>query len=202
MGVPLDFFSYRDEDEKQELSTDITNIIDLSTAPVGKNYLRRIIRAFFEANHHPDITSGIKSPYTLFHTPRFIQNVDFMKEVLLHCHPDRVYDFPPHIKIQPDSISAVLIRMSELTDSAILKTVLGNPNAKLNVANMIDQNKIFLVDLKETSEDAIVGSIIAAKIQQAIFGRRHLPDLHGCKPYCLYIDECDVILKFCGRPLS
>ena len=79
----------------------------------------------------------------------------------------------------------------------MLQTVLGNPDAKLNVADMIDENKIFLVDLDENSpDDAIVGSIIAAKIQQAIWKRQHLTDLYACKPYYLYIDECDVILKF------
>src|SRR5213078_3189508 len=43
LPIPLDFFSCRDDDEKQELVTDISNIIDLSTAPIAKNYLRRII---------------------------------------------------------------------------------------------------------------------------------------------------------------
>jgi GTPase SAR1 family protein len=195
MNVPIDFFSSRDNDEMQELSNDITNIIDLSTAPVGRNYLRRIIRTFFEANasDHPKLDR----PCTLFDVPRFIQDQEWMEKILFHCHPDRRYNFPPHIKIQSDSISAILIRMSEITDSVMLKSVLGNPAAKLNVSDLIDQNKIFLVDLRENNpEDAIIGSIIAAKLQQAIFRRRDLPDLYACEPYFLYIDECDVILKF------
>jgi hypothetical protein len=197
--VPLDFFSYRDDDERQELVGDISNIIDLSTAPIAKNYLRKIINALFEANRHPEIyqpDKGIDRRYTLFDIPRFVQSETKMGEVLSHCAQDRAYDFPPHIKIQADTISAIIMRLSTITDSAMMQTVLGAPGGGLNIADMISENKIFLVDLKETENDQIIGSIIAAKIQHAIFARRHLEDLHACTPYSLYIDECDVILKF------
>lgn len=199
MPVPLNFFSGLDDDEKQELVTDISNIIDLSTAPIAKNYLRRIINALFEANANPkvyDPKKGIDRRYTLFDIPRVVLDDDFRQQLLDCCHPERQYDFPPYIKLQADSITAIIIRMSQITDSPMMKTILGARAANLNVADLIDQNKIFLVDLKETEGDAIVGSIIAAKIQHAIFARRHLDDLYACRPYYLYIDECDVILKF------
>jgi hypothetical protein len=198
MNIPLDFFSGQDDDERQELITDITNIIDLSTAPIAKHYLRRVITALLEANNNPKVykPGHHDHRYTLLDILPFIQNEDRRNEVLLCCPPERAYDFPPHIKLQQDSINAVVIRMSQITDSPTMKRLLGARSAALNVADLIEGNKIFLVDLKETEDDQIIGSIIAAKIQHAIFRRRHLTDLYSCKPYYLYIDECDVILKF------
>jgi len=199
MPVPLDFFSYKDDDEKQDLITDISNIIDLSTAPIAKNYLRKIINALFEANSNPKIfdpQKGIDHRYTFFDIPRIVLDEAFRNRLLSYCPLQRQYDFPPHIKLQSDSITAIVIRLSQLTDSSVMKTILGTKDPRLNISDLINGNKIFLVDLKETESDQIIGSIIAAKIQHAIFARRHLLDIRKCKPYCLYIDECDVILKF------
>lgn len=192
MPVPLDFFSYRDEDEKDELISDISNIIDLSTAPIAKQYLRKIIQAIFEANANPHI----RRSYTLFDIPKIVLSGEFRETLLSYCAPERAYDFPPILKLQADSVTAIVMRMSRITDSKMMQAILGSRKAQLRISDMISGNKIFLVDLKETENDAMVGSIIAAKIQHAIFARRELENLYAVAPYYLYIDECDVILKF------
>ena len=83
MGVPLNFFTCRDDAERREFSTDLTNIIDLSAAPVASKYLRRIIRVFLEANHN-----GATPPLTLWDIPRFVQDQEFIHQVFRSATPN------------------------------------------------------------------------------------------------------------------
>ena len=192
MGLPIDFFSYRedDEDERQELIEDISNIIDISDAKIARHYIRKVLKALFEANRQ-----GIADPCTVFDILSFIQNEKRKKEILAKCPEDWQYDHPPAVKIQPDTLSAIIMRMSQLSDNPMLRRVLGSPGG-INVRQLIQENKIFLVNLKQNEPEAIVGSIIAAKIQHAIFARLKMDDVNLCSPYYLYIDECNKVLGF------
>ena len=191
IGIPLDFFSYRDDDERQELVRDISDIIDIQDAKIARHYIRKILIALFEAN-----ANNIPKRCTVFDILSFVQNEGRRKEILKHCHPEREYDHPPHVKIQPDTISAIIMRMSILSDNPTTRKVLGASEGGINVADLINGNKIFLVKLRRGEAEQIVGSIIATKIQHAIFARLKMPDITKATPYYLYIDECHKILSF------
>ena len=194
MQIPIDFFSAR-ESEKNDVISDLVNIIDLATSPAAKEYLANALMVFFAWNKK---TTEPIDRLTIFDVPRFIQDEEFRKPILARCPPDLAYYFPPHIRYNNESLSALINRMSKIARYDELKAILGAKNPQLNIGRIIDEgNKILLVKLKENSEpDAIVGSIIAAKIQHAIFARQDLPDIYSCTPYYLYIDECDTMLKF------
>jgi hypothetical protein len=68
----------------------------------------------------------------------------------------------------------------------------------LNIWDVMQQNKILLVSLRETKTDRFIGSLIAAKFQQATFGRDSIPESERL-PYYLYVDECNTILKFAAE---
>ena len=195
MGIPIDFFSPQAAD-RNEVIDDLVNIINLGDAPTAKEYLANAITAFFAFNEKVAVADRL----TIFDIPRFMTDEKFRSSVLVHCHQELQIYFPPSIRFNPESINALLTRMSKLARYDELRTILGAKKAHFNIANIINENKVLFLDLRERSEpDAIVGSLVAAKIQHTIFSRANMDDLQKAKPYVLYIDECDLILKFAAE---
>jgi len=85
--------------------------------------------------------------------------------------------------------------MIPFTEPGVLHDVLGGKDPKLRIWDVLQENKIFLVNLKDTPTDLFLGSLISAKIQHAIFRRRPIHESDRT-PYYLYIDECQTILKY------
>ncbi len=79
-----------------------------------------------------------------------------------------------------------------------LKVMFGAKRPKLNISEVMQSNKVLLVNLKETSTDQFIGSLIVSKIQQATFGRRYIPEKYRT-PFYLYIDECSTIIKYAAE---
>jgi len=55
-----------------------------------------------------------------------------------------------------------------------------------------------LVNLKDTASDYFIGSLIIVKIQQAIFGRRYIPETKR-ESYYLYVDEARDLMAFAAK---
>jgi hypothetical protein len=195
LGIPIDFFSTNGADTN-EVIDNLVNIINLGDAPTAREYLANALTAFLIANRQ---FTDPNDRLTIFDIPRFFLDESFRRATLLHCPPRLAEYIPP--KFNSESINALLTRMSKLARYDELQTILGAKEAGgFNVARFIEENKILLIDLRENNEpDAIVGSLIAAQIQQAIFSRADMDDLQTAKPYALNIDEANVILNFAAE---
>jgi hypothetical protein len=68
----------------------------------------------------------------------------------------------------------------------------------INLWDIMQNNKILLVDLKDTESDLFLGSLIIAKLQQATFRRRILPEAEY-KRFFLYVDEFHAITPSSGE---
>jgi hypothetical protein len=187
---PIDFFSYRNLPERLVLTDQLVDIFNLENAPISRPRLQRIIGTLFDANENPDIPDEERC--TFLDIQRFIENKARRKAILSYC-PQREEQWVEFPKMS-DLIS-IIERMTPFTESHTLKTMLEAKRPKLNIWDVMQDKKIFLVNLKDTPTDLFIGSLIASKFQQAAFGRRYIPESQRT-PYYLFIDECNTILEY------
>jgi len=62
----------------------------------------------------------------------------------------------------------------------------------------MQNKKILLINLHQSTTDYFLASLIVSKIQQAIFGRDFIPKEDRI-PFYAYVDECDRVMKFCAE---
>jgi hypothetical protein len=189
---PIDFFSYRNPAERQVLADQLLDIFNLENAPISRPRLQRIIGTLFDANENPAIPD--RDRCTFLDIQHFIENKNRQKTIVSYC-PHREAQLTELPKIS--DLVSILERMTPFTESHTLKTMLGAKRPKLNIWDVMQNKKVFLVNLKDTPTDLFIGSLIASKFQQAAFGRRYIPESQRT-PYYLYIDECNTILEY-GR---
>ena len=67
---------------------------------------------------------------------------------------------------------AITSRFIQFTNDAVLRKVFASPNPEINLWDVMQENKILLVDLADTETDNFIASLIVAGIQQATFRRR------------------------------
>jgi len=185
--VPIDFFSYHNnEDERQVLTDSLVAIFDLENAPRARPYLRKILGTLFDFND-----AGGQA--TFLDILRFIESETYRKEIWKKV-PQREWKFFP----KPIEFEAISVRMITFQESKSLRTIFGAQSPKLNIWDIMQEKKVFLVNLKDTPTDLFLGSLICAKFQQATFRRRELKEAER-KPYYLYIDECNTIMKYAAQ---
>jgi hypothetical protein len=188
--VPIDFFSYRNPSEREVLTDQLLDIFQLDNAPVSRPRLQRIIGTLFDANENPDIPDQ--------HRCTFLDILYFIED---SARREQVLSYAPHRKqqwqekLKPADYISIFERMTPYVESPVLKTMFSAKRPILNIWDIMQDNKIFLVSLRDTKTDAFIGSLISTKFQQATFGRRDLPESERI-PYHLYIDECHTILKY------
>jgi hypothetical protein len=181
--VPIDFFSYADDDEKQIVAS---NLVDLFTrlsemfgGQPGVRFggiVREIIYTLFEAGDTSfiDIYDFIKDP-------------DRRKEILgrvsekTRAQWDR---FPNDEKTEP-----IISRLTPIAKNPRLRTIFGTPNAKLKFSEVMDDKSIVLVNIAGASEAGIVlGTMIISQLMQAALKRSELAK-HRRIPHHVYVDE-------------
>ncbi len=176
----IDFFSCHDDEERTVLLDELVALFKLENAPRAKPLLWKIINTLLEANEH-----GGKHTFTDIQT--FIEDAEQRNAILKQAgmawpnFPNKYGDF--------DAITTRLIRFA---DDKVMKSVLSSSTPDINLWDIMQGNKILLVDLKDTETDLFLGSLIVAKLQQATFRRRILPE-NEYKPFFLYVDEFHAI---------
>jgi hypothetical protein len=195
--VPIDLFSYRNPDERQVLTDQLLDIFELDNAPISKPRLQRILGTLFDANENPEMRKEENIHYrcTFLDIQRFIEDKKRFGEILKFA-PEREKQWA--VPIKPADYSSITERMTPFTESPTLRTMLECKSPRLNIWDVMQQNKILLVSLRETKTDRFIGSLIASKFQQATFGRDSIKE-NERTPYALYVDECNTILKFAGE---
>ena len=181
--LPIDFFSYADEDEKQIVAS---NLVDLFTrlsemfgGQPGVRFggiVREIIYTLFEAGDTSfiDIYDFIKDP-------------DRRKQILgrvsekTRAQWDK---FPNDEKTEP-----IISRLTPIAKNPRLRTIFGTPNAKLKFSEVMDDKSIVLVNIAGASEAGIIlGTMIISQLMQAALKRSELAK-HRRIPHHVYIDE-------------
>jgi len=180
--VPLNLFSYR-KGEREVLTEHLIGLFDLENAPVSRPRLQRLFGTFFDANERG-------GNFSMLDAIPFIKNKDYR---------DQVFSFAPHRRADWDPFPAmkewetVLERLSPFKESETLRLIFGSTSG-IDVHDVMENNRILLVSLRDNPIGHFVGALFSAKFQQATFARDSIPE-HLRVPYYLYIDECHTILK-------
>jgi len=192
--LPVDFFGYNPDHpgERRMLTDELVAVFNLETAPVSKPRFYAMIGTLLDANQNiPD--EGDR--YTILDLVPFILSKKFRDQVTDHC-PTRKpewADMPP-----PKDFYPILDRLRSFTEPGPLHDIFSKSSEKLNIADVIQENKILLINLNDTETDLFIGSLIAAKFQQAAFARRYI-SVRDRTPYHLYIDECHTIVGYAAK---
>jgi hypothetical protein len=184
------FFSYHDDpDERRVLLDELVAMFKLENAPRAKPYLTKVISILFDANDNKDTPPEKKCTFLDIQT--FIEDPKRQKEILHYAN--RQWNLP-----KASDFEAITSRFIQFTNDAVLRKVFASPNPEINLGDVMQENKILLVDLSDTETDNFIASLIVAGIQQATFRRRNLPREER-KPFFLYIDEFHVIVPGSGE---
>ncbi len=191
--VAIDFFSY-DENlphERTTLTDMLVNIFKFhDNAPRAEPNLENILGTLFDANEN-----GIPDKCTFFDIINFIKYKKRRDEILKYT-PDRKAEWdaePP----TPSEYLPITKRLSKFTNNNVLRTMFSAKNPKVNIADVLEKQRVLLVRLRQTKSDYDLAALIVAKFRQAIFALGELDiDEEDRTPYYLYVDECHEVLKF------
>jgi hypothetical protein len=185
--IPIDFFSYHNDPKEQEiLVDDIVQIFDVATAKRAKPLLITLLYTLFEANENG-------GNCTFLDIGKFLM-YDARKNAILKSCSEARQHYWETARINSDVYDTIVSRIVPFLESATLRTIVGSPNPKLTISDVMQKGQIFLVNIEDTPTDLLIASLIVSKFQQAAFRRRD-PKI-ARTPYYLYIDECHTIIKF------
>lgn len=180
----FDLFSYHDDDERRVLIDELTAIFKLDNAPRAKPLLRKIIGTLLTANKNG-------GQYTFLDIQTFIENAATQKEILRKAKVE--WEVPKLAEFD-----AITTRLIPFTEDPVLRTIFAARNPEINIWDIMQNNKVLLIDLQDTETDHFIGALITAKIQQATFRRRILSKEER-KPFFLYVDEFHAITPSGGE---
>ena len=185
--VPIDFFSYRNEDEKQDLASNLVDLFNRLGEMFGGQQgvrftaiVRDIVYTLFEAQENG-------CPTCFIDIYDFIKDPDRRKEILAKVAPKTraSWDkFPSDEKTEP-----IISRLTPIAKNSRLRTIFGTPNAKLKISDVMDERSILLVNIGGATEAGIIlGTMIISQLLQAGLRRSELPKQKRV-PHHLYVDE-------------
>jgi hypothetical protein len=189
--VPINFFDYTDDDEKEtlvgELKYVITRGAPAESAPLMDAILTDLIYTLFNANEHPKMPPHRRA--TFLDLYRFLEDPDrqeFIKSFVTdRSLLDRWNNRFPH----PKDCAPTITRMTPFIRNPSLRKLFDCPDPVLNIAELMDMRKILLVDLGGISQSTqIFATLLIAKIRQAAFRRSGVPQSKRI-PFFLYVDE-------------
>lgn len=194
--VPIDFFSYHHPGERQVLIDQLLDVFHLDNAPVSRPRLLKILVTLLDANDNPKMPDEDRATFLDIQT--FIEDPPRRRQILSYC-PQMKSQWPDAAFAKLSDYSSITERMAPFTLTPALRTMLAEKRPHLNIWDVMQNNQILLVNLKDTPTDAFIGSLIASKFQQATFGRRYIPNEEARVPYYLYIDECNTLLEYSAK---
>lgn len=95
-------------------------------------------------------------------------------------------------KFRNEAIAPIQNKVGQFLASSVIRNIVGQSSSKLNIREMMDQGKIFLVNLSKgrigEENSALLGSMLITKIQLAAMSRVDVPELER-RDFFLYVDE-------------
>ncbi|HYV33818.1 MAG TPA: type IV secretory system conjugative DNA transfer family protein, partial [Candidatus Limnocylindria bacterium] len=95
-------------------------------------------------------------------------------------------------KYRTEAIAPIQNKVGQFLSSGIIRNIVGQPKSTIDMREIMDQNKILIMDLSKgrVGEDnsALLGAMLVTKLQLAAMSRTDIPE-HERKDYYLYVDE-------------
>jgi Type IV secretion-system coupling protein DNA-binding domain len=139
----------------------------------------------------------LESPHggTLLTLRRFLADDRFRRDYIAVIADPYVQHFweKEYPLIGARSLGPILTRLDQFLRPRLLREVLGQQEAKLDVGSMVEGRGIILARLAQggigTENAHLLGSLLLTKLHQAVLARQELPPSLR-HPHYVYIDEC------------
>lgn len=135
---------------------------------------------------------------TMLSIPRMLTEKAFREQVIDYIKDPVIQNFwvnefgAMDSKFQTEAVSPILNKVGQFLSTPTIRNIVGQPRTALDVRQIMDQNKILIVNLSrgKIGEDnaALMGSMIITKVQLAAMSRADLP-AEQRSPCFLYVDE-------------
>lgn len=188
--VPLDFMSYRGDREKEgvigEIKYTLMKSVEPQHAPVMTANLTDVLYTLFNYNENPDTPPECRA--TFLDLYEFLENEDRRKVILSRVKDEGLQrrwknNFP-----NPLERSRITTRMTPFLRSPTLHRIFGARQPKLNIAQVMNEKKVLLVNLGPIDDiQRTYGTLLLSKIRQAAY-RRATPG-SARVPFHFYADE-------------
>ncbi len=95
-------------------------------------------------------------------------------------------------KYRTEAVAPIQNKVGQFLSSAVIRNIVGQPKSTIDLRDIMDNNKILLLDLSKgkVGEDnsALLGAMIVTKLQLAALSRVDIPEEER-KDFYLYVDE-------------
>lgn len=95
-------------------------------------------------------------------------------------------------KYRTEAVAPIQNKVGQFLSSAVIRNIVGQPKSTIDLRDIMDNNKILLLDLSKgkVGEDnsALLGAMIITKLQLAALSRVDIPESER-KDFYLYVDE-------------
>jgi hypothetical protein len=187
--LPLDFMSC-EKGKEESVVADLkfilmSGMIDTSNMPNINDNVEALLYTLLEANSNPEMPRDERC--TFLDISDFLENKERQKFILSYVTNPRNKRFWD-VELNNNDKKRITSRINPFIRNATLSKVFGDPNPRLNMHDVINQNKILLVRVPVLNpSSATYGALLVSKLQQAAFIPSRLAD--DAKPFFLYIDE-------------
>lgn len=196
MALNLIEFDERYPEQKTFVINELIKIFDklydlkATGGPMFEQYMRNALLLIMA---HPE------SGCTLMEVPRVLSDPQFRRYKSEHCSDPTVVDFW-HKQAEKAGGEAALAnivpyitsKLTQFISNDIMRPIIGQQKSSFNVRDIMDKQKILLVDLSKGKigdmNAHLLGLILIGKILMASLSRADLPDTER-KDFYLYIDE-------------
>jgi len=131
---------------------------------------------------------------TFLDIQRLLQNAKFREQVVAKANFLPLTEFweEQFAQYPKDAPQPILNRMTKFTLNPTLQAILGQPQSYLNFFDVLQNNKILLVNLSQgkigSDTSQLLGSLIVSQLQLATMHRANLAKEQR-QPFYLYVDE-------------
>jgi hypothetical protein len=178
--IPFDFLSFHGDTEKDELVEDVIYLLlGDQYAPRAKGILSNVLYTI--------LTS--KEPISFLDITRFLTDHKRYVEIMDKLEDEELRELWKGGIPKDDKLEPIISRMTRYVRNSTLKVVFGTTKPELNLARVMNERKILLVNLGGGSRATLdYGSLLFMKLKQEVF-RRH--EIHPSKriPHFLFVDE-------------
>lgn len=195
--IGMNMFEYASEDQKdfivQEGISMLTSLFDPNNqgyfGPRGQHMFRNAAL----------LLMADPNGATFIDIPQCFTDPEFVKSKLKYVKDKAVYDywtkeFPASQKSNDagEVITWFSSKWGPFLSNTIMRNILGQAKSGFNIRQIMDEKKIFLVNLSKGKlgdiNSNLLGMILVMKFQQAAMSRADIPEDER-KDFCLFVDE-------------
>jgi len=135
---------------------------------------------------------------TLLGIPRMLVDKDYRQKIISNLKDPVIKAFWVHEyeawqdKFRNEAIAPIQNKVGQFLSTSIIRNVVGQSKSTINIFDMMNEGKIFLVNVSKgrIGEDnsSLLGGMIITKIQLAAMERVRIPE-ENRKDFYLYVDE-------------